>query len=122
MTHLERRGALTLDSPRPAEVMNPDALGRDYGNARPTGGLRGSPVVAAMSDLSSKIRFCVQRAAECRRNAEQATDPSRRQSWLKTEAEWFFLARSYDNQRRAALEETHNNIDLPQSTPKRPGP
>jgi hypothetical protein len=40
------------------------------------------------------IKLCLQRSAECRRCAE------RRQSWLEWEGRWFFLARSYDNQRR----------------------
>jgi hypothetical protein len=46
------------------------------------------------------IKFCFARAAECRRNAEQATDPSQLRSWLEMEGQWFVLARSYDNQRR----------------------
>ena len=52
------------------------------------------------SPQSLMIRFCLARAAECRRNAEQATAPSRYSSWLKIEGRWFFLARSYDNERR----------------------
>jgi hypothetical protein len=57
----------------------------------------------AMRHSPSMIRFCLQKAAECRRCAEQATDPLRRQSWLELEGRWFFLARSYDNQRRADM-------------------
>jgi hypothetical protein len=41
------------------------------------------------------IKFCLDRAAKCRRGAEQDVDPDRRQFWLKTEGQWFFLARSY---------------------------
>jgi hypothetical protein len=48
------------------------------------------------------IKFCFDRAAQCRQGAEQALDPSRRQSWLDLEGRWFFLARSYDNERRVA--------------------
>jgi hypothetical protein len=48
------------------------------------------------------VKFCLAKAVECRRAAELATDPSRRRSWLNTEAQWFFLARSYDNEHRAS--------------------
>jgi hypothetical protein len=50
---------------------------------------------------SYMVKFCLAKAVECRRAADLATDPARRQSWLKTEGRWFFLARSYDNERRA---------------------
>lgn len=46
------------------------------------------------------VRFCIAKARECRRGAERATDPFVRQSWLEMEGQWFFLARSYDNERR----------------------
>jgi hypothetical protein len=52
---------------------------------------------------STLIKFCLAKAAECRRGAELATDPSRKQSWLQLEGRWFFLARSYDNGRRAVI-------------------
>jgi hypothetical protein len=44
------------------------------------------------------IKFCLARAAECRRQAEQAMDPSLQRSWRKMEGRWFFLARSYANE------------------------
>ena len=50
------------------------------------------------------VKFCLAKAVECRRAAELATDPARRRSWLNTEGQWFFLARSYDNERRASGE------------------
>jgi hypothetical protein len=50
---------------------------------------------------SYMVKFCLAKAVECRRAADLATDPARRQSWLNTEGQWFFLARSYDNERRA---------------------
>ena len=46
------------------------------------------------------VRFCLAKARECRRGAERATDPLVQQSWLEMEGQWFFLARSYDNERR----------------------
>jgi hypothetical protein len=50
---------------------------------------------------SCMIKFCIAKAAECRRRADAATDdPSQRQTWLAMEGEWFYLARSYDNERR----------------------
>jgi hypothetical protein len=52
-------------------------------------------------DPSSMIRFCLAMALECRRGFEQTTDPARRRSWLAMEGQWFLLARSYDNERRA---------------------
>jgi hypothetical protein len=42
------------------------------------------------------IKFCLARAAECRRQAEQAMDPSLQRSWRKMEGRW--LARSYANE------------------------
>jgi hypothetical protein len=53
---------------------------------------------------SFMVKFCLAKAVECRRAAEQATDPARRRSWLNTEGQWFFLARSYDNERRESAE------------------
>jgi hypothetical protein len=53
------------------------------------------------SNPAYMVKFCLNRAAECRRGAEHATDPCQKQSWLRTEGQWFFLARSYDNERRA---------------------
>ena len=53
---------------------------------------------------SFMVKFCLAKAAECRRNAEQAADPARRRSWLNTEGQWFFLARSYDSERRESAE------------------
>src|SRR5262245_32019041 len=66
----------------------------------------GSPLSGKRSPLlihspSCMIKFCIAKAAECRRAADAATDdPSRRQIWLTMEGEWFYLARSYDNERR----------------------
>lgn len=47
------------------------------------------------------VKFCLTKARECRRGAEQATVPSRRKSWVEMEGLWFYLARSYDSERRA---------------------
>ncbi len=55
------------------------------------------------SPPSFMVKFCLARAAECRRNAEQATDRFRQCSWLEIEGEWFFLARSYDSERRTDI-------------------
>jgi hypothetical protein len=52
------------------------------------------------------IKFCLNKAAECRRGAEHTTDPSLKQSWLKLEGQWFFLARSYDSERRAEMRQS----------------
>jgi hypothetical protein len=48
------------------------------------------------SQPSPMIKFCLARAAACRRDAEEATDPSSQQSWLEMEDRWFSLARSYE--------------------------
>jgi hypothetical protein len=56
--------------------------------------------VAQREGPTSMIKFCIRTAAKCRRAAEAATDPSQRQTWLVMEGEWFYLARSYDNERR----------------------
>ena len=54
-------------------------------------------------DVSFMVKFCLAKAVECRCAAERATDPTRRRSSLNTEGQWFFLARSYDNERRASV-------------------
>jgi hypothetical protein len=54
--------------------------------------------------MSCMVKFCLAKAVECRRSAELATDSARRRSWLNTEGQWFFLARSYHNERRASGE------------------
>jgi len=59
-----------------------------------------------MHPRSSMVKFCLDRATECRCGAEHAADAARRQFWLEIEGQWFFLARSYDNQRR-------DNADFP---------
>jgi hypothetical protein len=55
------------------------------------------------SPPSFMIKFCLARAAECRRKAEQATNSSQQRSWRKMEGRWFFLARSYANERRTDI-------------------
>jgi hypothetical protein len=77
----------------------------ELGNNSPGSRSSGTILAPMRSDTSYMIKFCLNRAAECRRGAEVATDPSRKQSWLKMEGQWFFLARSYDNERRARLTE-----------------
>jgi hypothetical protein len=52
------------------------------------------------SSPSSMVTFCLAKAAECRRRAEQTADPTQKRTWLTTEGHWFYLARSYDNERR----------------------
>jgi hypothetical protein len=52
------------------------------------------------SKPSFMSKFCLARAAECRRKAEQAMDSSLQRSWRKMEGRWFFLARSYENEQR----------------------
>jgi hypothetical protein len=46
------------------------------------------------------VRFCLSKAAECCRLAERATKTVQRRAWLEIEGQWFYLARSYDNERR----------------------
>jgi hypothetical protein len=50
------------------------------------------------SPPSFMIKFCLARAAECRRQAEQAMDSPQQRSWRNMEGRWFFLARSYANE------------------------
>ena len=54
-------------------------------------------------DSSSMVKFCIAKAAECRRAAEQALDEAGKRTWLRMEGEWFFLARSYDNEGRELM-------------------
>jgi hypothetical protein len=53
-----------------------------------------------MPHAALMVRFCLDKAAECRRAADRSMDSSRKQRWLEMEGQWFFLARSYDTQRR----------------------
>ena len=63
------------------------------------------PTPPAMRNHASfMVKFCLAKTVECRRSADRATDPARRRSWLNTEGQWFFLARSYDNERRELAE------------------
>src|SRR5262245_12647780 len=55
------------------------------------------------SDPSSLKKYCLAKARECRRAAELANDPAQRRRWMEIEADWFFLARSYDNELRASV-------------------
>jgi hypothetical protein len=50
--------------------------------------------VATGRDFSDEILECCQFAAECRRNADEADDLSRKQFWLDREERWLYLARS----------------------------
>jgi hypothetical protein len=52
------------------------------------------------SQAAYMVKFCLGKAAVCRRVAELTTDPIHKLTWLKTEGQWFYLARSYDNERR----------------------
>lgn len=62
--------------------------------------LNGGNCMPSDPDPADMVRYCLNRAADCRRGAERATDVARKESWLEMEGLWFFLARSYDNQRR----------------------
>ena len=52
------------------------------------------------SDPSAMVTFCLAKAAECRRWAELTADDPRKQAWLATEGQWFYLARSYESERQ----------------------
>jgi hypothetical protein len=47
-----------------------------------------------LQKFSDDILECCQFADECRRNADEADDPSRKQFWLDMEERWLHLARS----------------------------
>jgi hypothetical protein len=49
-----------------------------------------------LQDLSNEIRECYRRADDCRRRAEEATDPATKRDFLEMEKRWLSLARSYD--------------------------
>jgi hypothetical protein len=53
------------------------------------------------SDALSMVKYCLDKAAECSRHAEQSTDASRKESWLEMAGLWFYLARSYQSEYRA---------------------
>jgi len=52
------------------------------------------------SSPSAMVTFCLAKAAECRRWAELTTDGHQKEAWLATEGQWFYLARSYESERR----------------------
>jgi hypothetical protein len=49
----------------------------------------------------SMVKFCLDKAAECSRRAEQSRDASRKKSWVEIAGLWFYLARSYQSEYRA---------------------
>jgi hypothetical protein len=53
------------------------------------------------SDALFMVKYCLDKATECNRYAEQSTDASRRESWLEMAGLWFYLARSYQGEYRA---------------------
>jgi hypothetical protein len=52
--------------------------------------------------LSQRVADCLQRAAECRKRAESASDPDFRRSFLAIERRWIALANSFDFEDRLA--------------------
>jgi hypothetical protein len=68
------------------------------------------------SDPSSLKKNCLAKARECRRAAELANDPDQKMRWMEIEADWFFLARSYDKEIRASVStqpNQHETISWP---------
>jgi hypothetical protein len=49
-----------------------------------------------LQNLSNEIRECYQHAEDCRRRADQATDPSTKEHYLAMEQRWLGLAHNYD--------------------------
>jgi hypothetical protein len=49
-----------------------------------------------LQNLSNEIRECYQHAEDCRRRADEATDPVTKRDFLETEKRWLSLARSYE--------------------------
>ena len=62
--------------------------------------LVGVQVSLMRSSPSAMVTFCLAKAAECRRWAELTTDDPQKEAWLATEGQWFYLARSYESERR----------------------
>jgi hypothetical protein len=52
------------------------------------------------------IKFCLEKATQCRLGADQVREPERQRSWLELEGQWFYLARSYENEHRAAVQQS----------------
>jgi hypothetical protein len=57
---------------------------------------------------SAMVRYCLDRATECRRSADRMSRPAQKRRWLKMAGHWFVLARSYDGQQRI---EAGGNVD-----------
>ena len=55
-----------------------------------------------LQNLSNEIRECYRAAEDCRRCADEATDPVTKQDYLAMEQRWLSLARSYDFTERLA--------------------
>jgi hypothetical protein len=51
---------------------------------------------AVLQKLDHHIAACLERAADCRRRAEEATDPAMKAELLDMESGWTHLARSYE--------------------------
>jgi hypothetical protein len=48
------------------------------------------------SETFLNVSFCIGKAVECRRNAEHGRN-AHKEAWLRIEALWYYLARSYAN-------------------------
>jgi hypothetical protein len=51
---------------------------------------------AMVRDHSDEIRECYRHADDCRRRADEATDPGTKEHYLAMEQRWLGLARGYD--------------------------
>src|SRR5262249_48406568 len=61
---------------------------------------RGQATIMRRKNIEDNFKKCLDRAANARSRAEEATDPARKAEYFRLESNWIRLARSYDFAKR----------------------
>jgi hypothetical protein len=61
---------------------------------------QGGITIMRRKNIEDNFQKCLDRAANARRRAEEATDPARKAEYLRLESNWIRLARSYEFAKR----------------------
>src|SRR5215475_3906203 len=61
---------------------------------------QGRRTIMRRKKIEDNFKKCLDRAANARRRAEEATDPARKAEYLRLESNWIRLARSYEFAKR----------------------
>ena len=53
-----------------------------------------------LQQTNKDVALCLERAQECRRRADETSDPAVRKTYLEIEENWLLLARGYETANR----------------------